>query len=80
VSSVTVPTGGTTIQSVTTSTIDESATGLHIGLDVRYLIVKNAGVGLFARYTSGKFDTTAINGGSMEVGGFQYGAGLRVRF
>ncbi len=77
---ITVPTGGTTISAVTTTTIDESATGLHVGLDIRYLIIKNAGVGAFARYTSGKFDTTAIDAGSMEVGGFQYGVGLRVRF
>ena len=77
---ITVPTAGTTIGSVTTTTIDESATGLHVGLDIRYLIIKNAGIGAFARYATAKVDTTAIDSGSMEVGGFQYGIGLRVRF
>lgn len=77
---ITVATGGTTIASVTQSTVDESATGLHIGLDVRYLIIKNAGVGVFARYSSAKFDTSLVDGGSMEAGGLQYGAGLRIRF
>ncbi len=79
-SGITVPAGGTTIASATTTTLDESATGLHIGIDLRYLIIKNAGIGAFARYATGKFDTTAIDGGSMEVGGFQYGVGIRVRF
>lgn len=77
---ITVPTGGTTIDSVTRTTIDESATGFHGGVDLRYLVVKNVGIGAFARYATAKFDTTAIDGGSMEVGGFQYGAGIRVRF
>jgi hypothetical protein len=77
---ITVPTGGTTIASVTTATVDESAVGLHVGLDVRYLILKNAGIGAFARYATAKINTTAVDGGSMEVGGFQYGVGLRVRF
>lgn len=76
---VTVPTGGTTISSVTRTTVDESAIGLHLGVDLRYLVVKNVGVGAFGRYATAKFDAP-IDGGSMEVGGFQYGAGIRVRF
>lgn len=76
---VTVPTGGTTIDSVSRTTVDESATGFHAGVDFRYLVMKNVGLGAFARYATAKFDAP-IDGGSMEVGGFQYGAGLRVRF
>jgi hypothetical protein len=77
---ITVPTGGTTIASVTTTAVDESAIGLHAGIDIRYLIIKNAGLGAFARYTMAKVDTAAVDGGSMDVGGFQYGVGLRFRF
>ncbi len=77
---ITVTTGGTTIASVTESTLDESTVGYHVGVDVRYLIIKNAGLGVFARYAAGKVDTTLIDAGTMDLGGFQYGVGLRVRF
>jgi hypothetical protein len=76
---VTVPSGGTTIESVNRTTVDESAIGLHAGVDLRYLFHKNVGAGVFARFTTAKVDAP-IDGGSMEVGGFQYGFGLRVRF
>lgn len=76
----TVETNTTNMASVTRDTIDESTTGLHGGVDFRYLIIENAGVGAFVRYSTGKFDTTLVDSGSMEVGGFQYGVGLRVRF
>lgn len=77
---ITVATGGTTIASVTESTLDESTVGYHVGIDLRYLIIKNAGLGVFARYAGGSVDTTLIDAGTMDLGGFQYGVGLRVRF
>lgn len=77
---ITVAAGGTSIASVTQSTVDESAVGVHVGVDLRYLILKNIGVGAFARFTSGSINTTLIEAGKMDVGGFQYGAGLRLRF
>ena len=77
---ITVPSGGTTIGAVTKTTLDESTIGVHFGVDVRYLVLENVGAGAFVRYTSGKLDTTLVDGGSMDLGGFQYGVGLRLRF
>jgi hypothetical protein len=76
----TVTPGTATIASVTQTQVKENAVGLHFGVDARYLIIKNAGVGLFLRYAQGRVDTTAVTGGRMEVGGFQYGVGVRVRY
>jgi hypothetical protein len=68
------------VASVTLTQVKENAIGLHIGVDARYLILKNAGVGLFLRYAQGRADSDIVNGGRMEVGGFQYGIGVRVRY
>jgi len=80
VSGINVAAGASTIASVSTTAVDETTVGLHAGVDVRYLIIKNAGVGAFLRYTAGRVDVPVIDGGRMEVGGFQYGVGLRYRF
>lgn len=79
-SGFTVSPGTATIATVTQTEVKENAVGLHGGVDVRYLIRNNAGVGLFLRYAQGRVDSDLVQGGRMEVGGFQYGAGLRVRF
>lgn len=76
----TVAQGTNNIATVTQTQVKESAVGLHAGVDVRYLIIKNAGVGLFLRYAQGRVDTDLVEGGRIEVGGFQYGVGARVRF
>lgn len=77
---ITITPGASTIASVTQVTVDESTTGKHAGFDLRYLFTKYVGAGLFARYTSGRVDTPLVTEGKIEVGGFQYGIGLRVRF
>jgi hypothetical protein len=79
-SGIAVASGTSTITSVTTTTVDESTTGYHLGLDFRYLFIQNAGLGAFVRYTSGSVDASVVDGGKIDVGGFQYGVGLRVRF
>jgi hypothetical protein len=79
-SGFTVSPGTATIATVTQTQVKETAVGLHGGVDVRYLIRQNVGVGLFLRYAQGRVDSDLVDGGRMEVGGFQYGAGLRVRF
>src|SRR5688572_27730455 len=79
-SGFTVSPGTATIATVTQTEVKENALGLHFGVDVRYLIRNNAGVGLFLRYAQGRADSDLVEGGRMEVGGFQYGVGLRVRF
>ena len=77
---ITVTSGASTIASISQSTVDESAVGLHAGFDVRYLVTRNVGAGLFARFTSGSVKTNAVTSGTIKVGGFQYGIGLRVRY
>ena len=64
---------------VTVDPTEESETGvgLHIGVDLQYMLNKRYGVGGLARYTWGKADVT---GGEVTMGGFQLGGGLRVRF
>ncbi len=79
-SGFTVATNTTNLSGVTQTTIDESTTGFHGGVDLRYLIIKNAGVGVFARYSSASVDSDVVEGGKIEMGGFQYGFGLRLRF
>ena len=79
-SGFTVATGTATIATITQTEVSGTAVGLHGGVDVRYLILENAGVGLFLRYAQARLDTTLVDGGRMEVGGFQYGVGARIRF
>ena len=64
---------------VTVATTRQSKTfvGFMIGTDVRYFFHKNIGAGGFLRWAgaSGDFD----NGSPIEVGGFQFGAGVRFK-
>ena len=79
-SGFTVTPGTATIAAVTQTQVKETAVGLHGGVDVRYLILENVGAGLFLRYAQGRVNSDVVEGGRMEVGGFQYGVGARVRF
>ena len=67
------------ITSVGVETIDESTVGFHLGVDVTYLVTPRFGVGGLARYSRGSVDL-ANAPDSLKIGGFQIGAGLRVRF
>ena len=57
----------------------KTTAGVHAGVDVQYMVAKKWGVGGIARYTWG---SATITGGSnkLTLGGFQLGAGGRVRF
>jgi len=59
--------------------IKKSSGGLHAGIDVQYMIAKQWGVGGLARYTWGSA-TIAGATEKLTLGGFQIGAGARVRF
>jgi hypothetical protein len=48
-------------------------------VDVTYLVTPRYGAGVLLRYTRGSVDIEGAND-SLTVGGFQIGAGLRVRF
>jgi hypothetical protein len=80
VSGMTVTPGQSTIGSVSTSSISESAAGFHIAADGTYRIIRNVGVGATARYSAAKVDAPGIAGGSIDAGGFQGLVGVRVRF
>ena len=66
---------------VTIQSADSKKTkaGFHVGVDVTYLIRPKLGAGVLARYTMG---SVTLDGSteSLTVGGFQFGAGLRLRF
>jgi len=66
------------VVTVETSRQSKSFVGFIVGADVRYFFHKNIGAGGFLRWAgaSGDFD----NGSPIEVGGFQFGAGVRFRY
>jgi hypothetical protein len=75
-----------TIRSVGLVTERESAVGVNLGADVTYILSRltlaDLGAGFFVRYAGASVDL-AVPGApttSLRVGGFQTGAGLRVRF
>ena len=70
-----------TVDEVTTSKLSESAPGFMIGGDVTYMFTRWVGAGFFARYNAG---TLKVNNGAgetfdLDLGGFQWGGGVRVR-
>lgn len=65
--------------------VEESPVGAHIGADVTYkLLTRDAftlGGGVFLRYAGASADIPVLaNAVSTDVGGFQFGFGLRTRF
>jgi hypothetical protein len=59
-----------------------NAVGFNVGVDWTYLLTPQLGVGGFARFSGGP--TADVSAGDqavdVRVGGFQIGAGVRVRF
>jgi Outer membrane protein beta-barrel domain len=70
---------GPTVSSLTTKSVDKTAAGVNLGVDVTYLLTKRYGVGAMARYTVGSVDLDGATK-SLSVGGFQIGVGARLRF
>lgn len=66
-----------------TGSIDGSVVGFHGGADVGWFFSRHVGVGALLRYTAAKKKDVRIGDGEpfdLEVGGFQGGGGLRLRF
>jgi hypothetical protein len=61
-----------------TTTLSKSVWGFQIGADVRYMFTKQIGAGVFVRSNVAAGDLTDTI--PVDVGGFQAGGGLRVRF
>ncbi len=76
-----VPPFAAPVISATKIGADETAVGANVGVDVSYMVTSRVGAGLFLRYAQAS--VTFEGGGqsaNTDVGGFQVGAGLRVRF
>jgi hypothetical protein len=67
-------------QNATINVATESATakGVNVGVDTSYMFHPNLGVGVFLRYAGGTVDLPSVT--EVKVGGFQVGAGARLRF
>jgi opacity protein-like surface antigen len=70
---------GPSVSRVNVGSLDETTVGFHLGIDVTYLVTPRLGVGGLARYTRGSVDVENASE-NLKAGGFQVGAGLRVRF
>jgi hypothetical protein len=58
---------------------DHTAVGVHFGVDATYLFTPRVGAGVLMRYSIGSVDIAGASD-SLKVGGFNIGAGVRVRF
>lgn len=74
----TAPFSTVSLASVTVTPEDDTAVGINLGADATYRFTKNVGVGGFLRYAGAK--ATFDNDAELDVGGFQLGVGLRLRF
>ena len=73
--------GGAVLTDITVGEASEKGVGFHIGVDGTYLITRQWGAGAFVRYAGGSVDLESDAGTtSLDVGGFQIGAGIRYRF
>jgi hypothetical protein len=77
--SISVTEPGPTVASTTFSSESKSTLGLHFGFDVNYMVTKRWGAGLVGRYSWGSVSLPGAKD-KLTVGGFQIGAGVRVRF
>ncbi|MSO50310.1 MAG: hypothetical protein EXQ49_10505 [Acidobacteria bacterium] len=70
--------GSSPTVTVDLETVDKSVWGVMAGVDGRYLVTKNIGVGVFARYAKATVNLTSTT--KLPVGGLQVGAGVRIKF
>jgi len=82
---ITVRDGTSELESVTTSRVAATGVGGHIGLDIRYTVLENMsgikkmGFGVFFRYSGASVDAD-VQSGKINLGGANYGIGLRIGF
>ena len=70
---------GPTLTSTEIISEDKTGVGINFGVDLNYLVTPKIGAGLLVRYTWGSVDLDSASE-SLTVGGFQIGAGIRMRF
>jgi hypothetical protein len=77
ITSVSIP-AGTQNVNPTIQTQSGTAKGVNVGADINYMFIKHVGAGVFIRYNGGSVDLASVSGA--KAGGFQIGAGGRLRF
>ena len=81
---VSVAPGGAELSDAAITSVSGSGTGAHVGLDVTYIALRRAGlgvgIGLFVRQSTATVDVPEVDGGEVKVGGLNYGVGARIRF
>ena len=75
--SVTEAAGGPAV-AVSVDRVSKSFTGYQVGVDLRYLITEQIGVGGFVRYAGA--GGTLDGAGDLDLGGAQIGVGVRLRY
>ena len=71
-----------TFASGTTTDVEETAVGVHAGVDATWYFTSRLGAGVLARFTTATA-STSVNGGDsfdLKAGGAQIGVGLRFKF
>ena len=70
------------ISGVTTREVSDRAAGVNLGLDGTYMLTPQLGGGLQLRFTRGSIHLPLASGeeAQLDAGGFEFAAGLRVRF
>jgi len=69
------------IAGVAVSSLSETATGFNAGVDITVLWFRHLGLGLLVRYSGASVEVGLSDGPvSVQAGGAQAGAGLRIRF
>jgi opacity protein-like surface antigen len=71
-----------TVDSVDIVELRDSGWGFHIGADMTYAVTPGIGVGALVRYSRGtvEFNLSNTETADVNAGGFQIGAGLRLKF
>ncbi|MEO5895067.1 MAG: hypothetical protein ABIS06_05150 [Vicinamibacterales bacterium] len=67
---------------VTTTRVEDAAVGGHAGLDVAWMLTRRLGAGVLVRYAQANIRLNAADDHrvSTDAGGFQTGAGIRIKF
>ena len=80
-SEVAAPYTSIRVEAVTASEQVVNSVAGHLGVDATYMITPQIGAGFFLRYVVGSADIPTLDGDvSVDIGGVQTGAGIRVRF
>ena len=75
-STVTEP--GPTLSDITVERFTKSGIGFIAAADVRYMITPRIGVGALAKFSAASIELTEVT--KLDIGGFQLGGGVRIRF